>query len=218
MHACRNDTEELKILRRVLKSSELSKHDFYIFALADLHVGDIDGYRERCTECLQQFEETDDPGVCHWVAWSCVLAPNAVEDFNRVVELGECAVEKGGKTDQNLGALGAVLYRAGRFEEAVRKLSDLATEWEQGAELPTQTSPAYTWFFLAMAHHQLDHADESQKYFELALERANQEMTGTAGWNRKMTLQLLQAEAQSLLGVSERSSSGQEEIGSEKSN
>jgi WD40 repeat protein/serine/threonine protein kinase len=208
--------EELKILRRVLKGSELSKHDFYIFALADLHVGDIDGYRERCTECLQQFEETDDPGVCHWVAWSCVLAPNAVKDFNRVVELAECAVVKGSKTDQNLTALGAVLYRAGRFEEAVRKLSDLATEWEQGKELPTQTSPAYTWFFLAMAHHQLGNADQSQRYFELAADRAEQEMAGAAGWNRKLTLQLLQSEAQSLLGVSQKISPDEKEVMAEE--
>jgi WD40 repeat protein len=193
--------EELKILGSVLKGSEQSEYDFYTCALAHLGVGDIGGYRERCTEFLKSFEGTDNPAVAHWAAWTCALATEAVEDFNNVIELAELTVEKGGISDQNLNTLGAVLYRAGRFDEAVQKLSELAAEWEQGKELPITTSPAYTWFFLAMAHHQLGNADESQKYFDLAVKRSEEETAGNLPWNRRLTLQLLRKESTKLLGV-----------------
>jgi tetratricopeptide (TPR) repeat protein len=213
--------EPSKAVADYTKAIELDPNDAYLHyrrALAHLDMGDTEGYRDRCAQMLDHFGQTQEAVAAHWVAWTCALTANAVEDFNRLVELAEFAIEEGEKTVQNLTSLGAILYRSGRLDEAVQKLRDLATEWEQGTELPTETSPAYTWFFLAMAHHILGHADESQRYFELAVKRANQEMTGTAGWNRKLTLQLLQAEARSLLGVSERSSLSQKEVGSEKRN
>jgi len=187
----------------------------YRRALAHLGMGDTEGYRNRCVQMLEHFGQTADVAAAHWVAWTCALAIDAAEDFNHVVELAEFAVEEG-KTDQNLTTLGAVLYWAGRLDEAVQKLSGLASEWEQGKELPTHSSPAYTWFFLAMAHHQLGHANESQRYFELALERAEQEMTGDALWNRKLTLQLLRAEVESLLGVSQEILPNEKEVGAQE--
>jgi tetratricopeptide (TPR) repeat protein len=184
----------------------------YLQALAHLGMSGAEGYRKTCAQMLDHFGQTENAAAAHWVAWACALAGDAVEDFNGVIDLAELMADKGGKTDQNLTSLGAVLYRAGRVDEAVQKLSELAAEWEQAKQLPALTSPAYTWFFLAMAHHQLGNADESQRYFELAVERAEQEMTGDAVWNRKLTLQLLQAEAQSLLGVSQEISPNEKEV------
>jgi tetratricopeptide (TPR) repeat protein len=200
------------------KAIELDPNNAYIpymRALAHLGMGDSEGYRKRCAQMLDHFGRTEEAGAAHWVAWTCVLASDAVDDFNRVIELAESAVEKG-KTDQNLGTLGAVLYRAGRFDEAVQRLSGLAAEWEQGKELPTLSSPAYTWFFLAMAHHQLGNADQSQRYLELAVERAEQEKAGDVKWNRKLTLQLLRAEVESLLDLSGEISSNEKEVMAEQ--
>ncbi|GAF88851.1 unnamed protein product, partial [marine sediment metagenome] len=90
------------------------------------------------------------------VVWTCSLAPDAIEDLDQVVKLAERALESGDKTARNLNRLGAILYRAGRFEEAIEKLEEVVTIWEKQGRLPTIPSPAYTWFFLAMAHHQLD--------------------------------------------------------------
>jgi tetratricopeptide (TPR) repeat protein len=152
---------------------------------------------------LKQFAETNEPDVAHWVAWTCVLAPDATEDLTRTMELAELATESSDRTAQNFCTLGAVLYRAGKFNKAIKQLSKLNSEWEQGKEFPTLTSPAYTWFFLAMAHHQLGNTDQAHRYFESAVERAEQEIAGDTWWNRELTLQLLQAEAVELLGVSQ---------------
>jgi WD40 repeat protein/tetratricopeptide (TPR) repeat protein/serine/threonine protein kinase len=175
----------------------------YCQALAELGSGDLEKYRKTCATMLERFGQTENAVIAHWVAWTCVLAPDATGDLTRTMELAGLATESSDRTAQNLCALGAILYRAGRFDEAVEQLSNLTAEWEQGKEFPTLTSPAYTWFFLAMAHHQLGNTDQSQRYFESAVERAEEEIAGNTWWNRKLTLQLLQAEAAELLGVSE---------------
>jgi tetratricopeptide (TPR) repeat protein len=131
------------------------------------------------------------------------LAPNAVEDLGQAVNLAEQGAGRDDKNDQYLNTLGAVLYRAGRFDEAVRQLSALTSTWEQGRKLSTGTSPGYTWFFLAMAHHQLGQADEAKSWFDKAVERAEKEMQSEPVWNRRLTLQLLRKESESLINGEE---------------
>ncbi|MFC1761802.1 hypothetical protein ACFL6U_06950 [Planctomycetota bacterium] len=55
-----------------------------------------------------------------------------------------------------------------------------------------------------MAHHQLDQHEEAEKWLAKANKRVEQEMVDRPRWGRKLVLELLQAEAQRLLGVSEQ--------------
>ena len=186
------------------KAIELNPNYAYlpcVWALAHLGMGDTEGYRNGCAQMLDHFGQTEDAVIAHWMAWTCALATEAVEDFNDVIELAELAVKKGDISDQNLNTLGAVLYRAGKFDEAVGKLTELSNRWDQTRQYPTFTSAAYTWFFLAMAHHKLGSAGQSQKYFDLAVKRSEEETAGNVPWNRRLTLQLLRKEAAKLLGV-----------------
>ena len=98
--------------------------------------------------------------------------------------------------------LGAILYRAGRFEEALARQMDLMTYWQRRSEAAAdRTSPAYTYFFLAMAHHRLAHAADAQDCFQKGTEVAREELAGTPQWNREITLRLLQSEAEAVLGL-----------------
>ena len=63
-----------------------------------------------------------------------------------------------------LNTLGAILYRAGRFEEAVRQL-------ERSVEVHGAGGTPYDALFLAMAHHQLGHADEARRWLRLGTVR-----------------------------------------------
>jgi tetratricopeptide (TPR) repeat protein len=56
-----------------------------------------------------------------------------------------------------LNVLSAILYRAGRFEEAVRLL-------EEGIAYRNGTGEPIDWPFLAMAHQQLGHRDEARRW------------------------------------------------------
>jgi tetratricopeptide (TPR) repeat protein len=173
--------------------------NWYYRALTELGAGNIEKYRSTCATILERFGETEKPAEARWVSWTCVLAPNAVENLGQAVKLAEGAVDSDPNSDQNRNTLSAILCRAGRFDEAVQQLGKLTDAWEQGKELPTLTSPAYTWFFMAMTHHQLGNSEEAKVWLERAVERAEEELAGTPSWNRKLTLQLFRQEAESLI-------------------
>src|SRR5262249_17971358 len=96
--------------------------------------------------------------------------------------------------------LGPALYRAGRFAEAIQRLNEVNAAWDQAATKPIMHSPAYTWFFLAMAHQRVGHAGEARHWLDKGLKGMEEETRSQAlPWNRRLTLQLLRREAEALL-------------------
>jgi serine/threonine protein kinase/Flp pilus assembly protein TadD len=187
----------------LVKAVELNPadaHTWYWLALVRVQAGEIKGYRSTCAAMLGRIGETDKPDVGHWAAWATVLAPNAITDLDRAVKMGEMAVRSGDRRDTYLNTLGAVLYRAGRFAEAIRRLNEANAAWEQAATKPTMYCPAYTWFFLAMAHQNLGHAQDAGKWLGKASTWMEQEtQQPKSPWNRRVTLLLLRREAETLL-------------------
>ena len=72
----------------------------------------------------------------------------------------------------------------------------------------------YTWFFLAMAHQSLGHTDVARRWFDKAMQGAEEALKSPAespgkarnpdgvippNWKRKMTLRLLRREAKQLI-------------------
>ena len=153
----------------------------------------------------QQFGATKNPNDFHWVAWTCSLAPAALEDLAPAVELAEKAVAANA-ADQQSVTLGAILYRAGRFEEVVKHYTELTSQWESGRPMPTLTSPAYAWYYLAMAQHHLGLHDDAKVTLDRAVQwhdekrRQHNAATETLDWNRILTLSLLRRQAEETLG------------------
>ena len=169
----------------------------YWHALACLGAGEHEAYRSACARMVQQFAGNETASVGQWVAWTCALAPEAVSDLAEAVKAAGHAVSKQPDADRHLNTLGAILYRAGRYEEAVQWMNEIA---KQGPARGL-SSPAYTWFFLAMAHQQLGHPEEGQTWLREAISRAEEEIRDDTevAWNRRLTLDLLRAEAEALL-------------------
>jgi hypothetical protein len=173
-------------------------------ALLCLASDDRKGYRAACTELLNRFGRSEDIQPAGLAAWFCVLAEGAVEDLEPVLKLARrCAARA--PQDGTLGlAVRAVLYRAGRFEEAIEQLIEA-----NGLRDQARTSPAYSRYFLAMAHHRLGHEAEARRWMTEANAQAECELApvadGTgqpAPWNRRLTLQRLRREAETLLDAS----------------
>jgi hypothetical protein len=88
----------------------------------------------------------------------------------------------------------------------VKRLAEADALVKEPSERLT-SSPAYTWFFLAMTHHRLGHGEEAKEWLDKAVastEKAMREADqGTAGlsWNRRLTLKLLRDEAAALLAA-----------------
>jgi tetratricopeptide (TPR) repeat protein len=193
-------------LGKVVELKPEQANFWYQRALVRLAAGRAEDYRKDCAEMLHRFGKADKPDDTHWAAWTCGLASDATSDWPQAVRLAEKAAKSDPKSVSYANTWGAVLYRAGRFDEALARLSEADALVKKPSEA-TGSSPAYTWFFLAMAHHRLGGRDEAKLWLDKAVawtdkaEREADEGTADLPWNRRLTLKLLRAEATALLGT-----------------
>lgn len=200
-------------LREAVAFETASFHTHYMHSLLCLFLDDTEEYRNGCATMLKRFGKSEESREANFVAWTCVLAPDAVEDYEPVVALSEKAVHAKPENDQYLNTLGAILYRAGRYDEAIERLTELDRRRET-ADGAVQSSPAYTWYFLAMAHQKAGNEDQAREY----LNKANQSTDKTLddeenppAWNRRATLEILRKEAEALIEPDAPESAGSDQ-------
>ena len=182
---------------------------WYKLALFELQRGDHTGYRKLCSGMLERFDQSASVDDAFWVAWTCALAPDALSDWTKPLEFAEKAHADDGKNYDKINYLGAVLYRAGRFQEATQRLTEAESAFKQ-----TPSTIVYNWLFQAMAQHRLGHETEAASWLKKAVQDIDEpkkaEDPATIPWNRRLTLQLLRSEAEELLkqesGVREQES------------
>jgi hypothetical protein len=122
--------------------------------LALLAKQDDAGYRQTCRQLRRDFAETGDADTAAAVVTVGVLLPGAVPEGPEtaaLLRLARTAVERDPSRTDYREALGAALYRASRFDEAVRELSVAVEKQGQGGSVEAQ-------LFLAMAHYRLERA------------------------------------------------------------
>jgi len=180
------------------RAAVLKRHDYLVFlyaAEAQLAAGDSRGYRRTCAHLLREFAATKDPEAALWCAWSCVLGVNSAADARRAVRLAQQAVGSGPRDFRALLTLGAAQFRTGDAQAAVRQLT-LAASPPAGF-----TSPAYSPYFLAMAHYRLGHQGEARRWLKEALRITRQHLAAEPppSWGRRLTLELLRREAEGLI-------------------
>jgi Tfp pilus assembly protein PilF len=185
---------------KAMESAPTEVEPWHRFACQRLHRRDREGYRKVCRHLLDHFGKTQDPETANDVAWVCVLVPDAVADPLRPLRLAEWAVAHQPKNEDCLNTLGAAFYRAGKFEEAVKRLNAAIQARGKGRKYED-------WLFLAMAHHRLGHADEAQQWLAKAvreIDTALAEKPGSAraqalSWQQRQEMQFLRHEAETLL-------------------
>jgi WD40 repeat protein/tetratricopeptide (TPR) repeat protein len=167
-------------------------------ALALLASNNLGQYRPLCVNMSKRFRGSTNPQALYTLARTCVLAPDALTDLRPLIQAleregSDSALEAGRRL-----ALGALLYRSGKFEEA-------AGLFQQALKSPGDGGLAVARFFLAMTHQRLGQTDEAKKQLEAAvqwLDQANRKKPGEAGslsWDRRLELQLLRKEAAGLI-------------------
>jgi tetratricopeptide (TPR) repeat protein len=171
---------------------------WHSLAVAHQAAGNAAGYRQACVEMRRRFAATTDPASASLVVLACVLTPDAAADPAALVALARVAVPF---NHGNVCCLGAALYRAGRYKEAV--------DCFQSAARITRPS-AWDWLFLGMAHARLSNEDEARRCLARAaawVREAGQpdanDLSGTQPtWNRwfeRIEVEVLRREAQMLL-------------------
>jgi tetratricopeptide (TPR) repeat protein len=175
-------------------------------ALALLGAGRSDEYSATCRDMASRFQATKKVNQSYWVAWTCLLGPEAVDDYEPVIRLAEQTVAAEPEWEMYIKTLGGIFYRAGRWEEAIERLTE-ADNLVQEPDSKSNTSPAYTWYFLAMANHKQGQHANAEKWLAKANEwtdkvlRQHEDGTASLPWNRRLTLKLFREEAEGMIGT-----------------
>jgi len=136
--------------------------------------GDVESYRQLCQKILAKFSGSNDPFIADRMAKdSLILAPSGA-DLAVVAQLADTAVTAG-KSQSALPyfqfSKGLAEYRQSNFTSAV--------EWMHKSiekrSFPNDTNRfVEAYMVLAMAEHQLKHADEARAAFDKGTQMADQ--------------------------------------------
>jgi eukaryotic-like serine/threonine-protein kinase len=162
----------------------------FLHVLCLLDQGDKAGLRGACADLLDCFGSLAGPMAANRVAWDCVVAPDAVADPEMPVRLAERAVGEAPESAACLNTLGAALYRAGRFSEAIHRL-------EEGIRQRGGESSPQDWVFLALAHHRLGQHAEAHAWLD-RLRTYQPDRSDAAYWN-ELEIRLLRREAEAVI-------------------
>lgn len=125
------------------------------------------------------------------LAWILATCPDLkLRDPKRAVEFAEKAVELTPKEGIYWNTLGVVHYRTGDWKAALAAL-EMSMELRNGGD-------AINWFFLAMAHWQLDQKEQARKWYDQAVQWMDK--------NKPKDEKLIRfrAEATALLGIDKK--------------
>jgi serine/threonine protein kinase/Flp pilus assembly protein TadD len=164
--------------------------------------GDEVGYRGLCETILSETPPTSSPTTANCLSRTCVLRPDAVDDWSIPLKLAGDAAGKQ-PLAWHLYGLGIAQFRAGQHEEAIQTLKkslDVHSAW---------IGRGQSYAVLAMACHDLGRADEAHEWLskaEASLKDMNTAIArnrfGYAGsdyLNDWLTLNVLLPEAEALL-------------------
>ncbi len=178
-------------------------------ALACLKVNDAAGFRTICEDMLRDaVQPVHDRFISTFdVLETAVLAPDAVEDFKIPLALAErlagalgldqqaravpaANAQSGRLRHSYLSLLGAVLYRAARYQDAVDRLKEGITAHGDGGELAD-------WAFLAMANHRLNRTADAQAWLD-RMRNSRREAGTFLSWD-EVQRDILSREAEALV-------------------
>jgi tetratricopeptide (TPR) repeat protein len=173
---------------------------WYERALVCLAKEDQAAFQATCAEIVRRFGRDNDPATAYDTAWTCALAPHALPDLTPAATILEKALKHDPRSSLLLATLGAVHYRADRFDEAVRRMEEanqVAQEEDFGASWRI-----YAKFFLAMAHFRLGHEPEARTYLSDACNDTHRALDlppAELDWSHRLTLAILRDEAETLI-------------------
>lgn len=149
----------------------------------------------------QRADKDPNPETAYWTAWTWALSPEAPSDAAPFLHLADRALASSPKSFDQLLLHGAVLYRAGRWSDAVRRLTEAEAAFKDQAQ--TRSPLAYVWLFLAMSQQRLGNTAEARRSLELAKRTDHDsKVSPVTPWNRRLTLQILRHEAAAMIGRS----------------
>ena len=166
--------------------------------VALLAAGDRPGWERAIAGLLDRFPGPMNPWWrdADMVALLCALGPYPLPDREVPVRLVEAAIRNATEVGFDfkpygfLNTLGAALYRAGRYDEAIRRTAE-------GIQDKGGRSEAQDWAFLALAHFRLGHRAEARRWLDRL--RGDQPRIDPAQFWYELEIRLLRSEAEAVV-------------------
>ena len=154
------------------KYADFEVHVLSMLARSELRFDNAAEYRRRCQAILVRCRQRN--CYAHDGLRVCVLLPDAVDDPEQLVDVAKDATSRGSPTLRKKANVGAALYRAGRYEEAidvltgVDKSNRLALFAHAGTAEVVRADNARVAVFLAMANARLRQSDVARDWLQKA--------------------------------------------------
>jgi serine/threonine protein kinase/Tfp pilus assembly protein PilF len=182
----RNTTEAIRLARAAVSLEPYNAAYHHKLGILLIMTGDTEAAEREFRRVIELVP--DSPDAHNTLAWMLVTAaqPNK-EDLREAVELATRAVQEAGQVGIYWNTLGAAYYHAGDWKRAVSAL-EKSLELRAGGD-------SFDWFFLAMSHWKLGHADNARDWFNRAVEWMKNNRP------RDIELRRFQAQAEQLMGL-----------------
>src|SRR5262249_31302233 len=121
------------------------------------------------------------------------LADESVRDWKPLLQRAERAVTAHPQSADDLRRLAVLLYRAGQFDTALKRLQEVT-------RLSGQEAEARDWLLMAMVEQHLGRSDDAKKWLDKA-EQLHQEKSKSRvdSWDERLAYQTLHREAETLV-------------------
>jgi WD40 repeat protein/serine/threonine protein kinase/tetratricopeptide (TPR) repeat protein len=194
--------EACRLYSRAIGQGLLPLHAWMDAARIYLRAKDQAGYCKLCRIVQnQQAPLPPSAGFIHVFAKLCLLGPDALDDYQQLLTRVQGVLSRLPPLARSdlpypfndrhlfLQDYGALLYRAGRYREALDRLNE-GIAADQSGSVPLD------WVFLALAHHRLGHAAEAQHWRDKL--RGLQLNAGGENFWRNLEMEVLRREAEAL--------------------
>jgi WD40 repeat protein/tetratricopeptide (TPR) repeat protein len=153
--------------------------------LALLASGDEANYRRWCGRMVQRFGDSKDETVFRNLVWTVALTEGTVRDWKPLVQRAE-------RSAQQRRQLAVLLYRAGQFDAALKRLQEVL------ATSPSEFS-APDGLVTALAALRLGRAEEGKKWLDKAKQiRRDKAKEEKEAWEARLVFETLEREAEML--------------------
>ena len=168
-------------------------------AVLRLKSGDHAGYAAICARMGRDVSQTTDPDDIAELLEIAGLGQSAPDTLSALTIEGEKVYAANSANSDLRHATGCLLYRCGRHAEAITRL-ETALLRESGE------AAIHSLLFLAMAHHGVNHAQQSQNYLKEGRQKAEDYLQATQDisdapdvWSARLEMELLLTEAAALV-------------------
>jgi tetratricopeptide (TPR) repeat protein len=188
-----------------LGNTDYTGQHIALLAIARLRLGDNRGYQEACAALEKAVDTSGDEAAPTKLPWVCAIGPNALDDLTTPLKQAEANIANHPINAPyfDLVVLGGVLYRAGKYDRAVRHLEESIATFPSDRPFGAGTV-LFPQLFLAMTRWQQGQKDQARRILDEIQPAIDDELRSPLSlWQRRATLEILRREAEAMIGQKE---------------